>query len=72
MRILNPAKLVSLQLLAAAFMSEAHAAYRTQPEVRHETIYVPRCWPDEAQPQWLDCPTTPGRPGTIRDWGDLR
>ena len=71
MRTSNLAKLVSLQLLAVAFMSDAHATYPTQTEARHETIFVPTCWPDESQ-QWINCAAIPGRPGAIRDLGDLR
>jgi hypothetical protein len=72
MRTSNLAKLVSLQLLAVAFMSDAHATSPRQTEPRRETIFVPSCSPDEFQPQWVNCVATPGRPGTIRDWGDLR
>jgi hypothetical protein len=46
MRTSNLAKLVSLPLLAVAFTSNSHAAYLTQAEARHETIFVPNCWPD--------------------------
>jgi hypothetical protein len=71
MAISHLAKLVSLQLLAVAFVSDAHATYPAPAEGRRDTVYLPTCWSDETQPQWWDCAVPPRRPG-FRDWDDQR
>lgn len=72
MAISHLAKLVSLQLLAVAFISDAHASYPTPAEGRRETVYIPTCWSDQTRPQWLDCAAVPERSGTNGEQHDLR
>jgi len=72
MRTSNLAKLVALSLLAVPVGSNAVAAHPALAEARHETIYLPNCWPEETRQQWLECATVPGLPGTIKNWRDLQ